>query len=101
MAKADADRNLLLGIVALRMDFISHDALIAAMNAWALDKRKPLGQILREQGALADEDLDALEALVRQHLKRHDDDPALSLASVRSIGSVRTDLEQVADPELT
>jgi hypothetical protein len=30
-----ADRNLLLGILALQMDFISRDALIQAMNVWA------------------------------------------------------------------
>ena len=47
-----ADRNLLFGILALQMDFISRDALIAAMNAWVLDKAKPLGQVLHEQGAL-------------------------------------------------
>src|SRR5438034_967380 len=48
-----ADRNLLFGILALQMDFISRDQLIAAMNAWVLDKAKPLGQILRAQGTLA------------------------------------------------
>jgi hypothetical protein len=37
-----SDRNLLFGILALQMDFISRDALIAAMNAWVLDKAKPL-----------------------------------------------------------
>jgi hypothetical protein len=40
-----ADRNLLFGILALQMDFVSRDALIAAMNAWVLDKGKALGQI--------------------------------------------------------
>jgi hypothetical protein len=29
-----ADRNLLLGILALQTDFITRDALIAAMLAW-------------------------------------------------------------------
>jgi hypothetical protein len=45
-----ADRNLLFGILALQMDFISRYALIAAMHAWVTDKAKPLGQILVEQG---------------------------------------------------
>jgi hypothetical protein len=43
-----ADRNLLFGILALQMDFIGRDDLIAAMSAWVLDKGKPLGQILVE-----------------------------------------------------
>ena len=40
-----ADRNLLFGIVALQMGFISRDQLIAAMQAWVFDKRKrsPVG----------------------------------------------------------
>ena len=38
------DRNLLFGILALQMDFISRDALISAINAWALEKYKPLGR---------------------------------------------------------
>jgi hypothetical protein len=47
-----ADRNLLFGIVALQMDLISRDQLIAAMNAWVFDKHKLLGQVLCDQGAL-------------------------------------------------
>jgi hypothetical protein len=47
-----ADRNLLFGILALQMDFISRDDLIAAMNAWVLEKSKPLGQLLVERRAL-------------------------------------------------
>jgi hypothetical protein len=60
-----ADRNLLFGILALQMDFISRDALIQAMNAWTLDKPKPLGQILVEHGALRPEKRDLLETLVQ------------------------------------
>jgi hypothetical protein len=33
-----ADRNLLFGILAVQLDFVSKDALIAGMNAWLLDK---------------------------------------------------------------
>src|SRR5262249_35564205 len=36
MSQAAADRNLLFGILALQMDFIRRDALIAAMNAWVV-----------------------------------------------------------------
>ncbi len=44
-----ADRNLLFGILALQLDFIGRDDLIAAMNAWVLDKNKVLGRVLPEQ----------------------------------------------------
>ena len=70
MSQAAADRNLLFGILALQMDFIRRDALIAAMNAWVLDKTKPLGQILREQGALAAADHELLEVMVQRHLAK-------------------------------
>jgi hypothetical protein len=39
---SSADRNLLFGILALQMDFISRDQLVAGMNAWVLDKTQPL-----------------------------------------------------------
>ena len=45
-----SDRNLLFGILALQMEFVSRDALVRAMNAWVLEKAKPLGEILQEQG---------------------------------------------------
>jgi hypothetical protein len=95
-----ADRNLLFGILALQMDFISRDALVAAMNAWVLEKSKPLGQVLLEQQALTAERLALLGALVKEHLRMHDDDPEKSLAAVRSVGSVRQEVEQIADPDV-
>jgi hypothetical protein len=52
MSGAGAARNLLLGIIALQMDFISRDALIAAMHAWVLNKATPLSRVLLDQGAL-------------------------------------------------
>src|SRR4051794_180675 len=96
----NADRNLLLGILALQMDFISRDALIAAMNAWVLDKDKPLGQILIAQGALARQDHELLEPMVARHVQIHGGDPHKSLAALSSIGSARQDLEQIGDPDI-
>jgi serine/threonine protein kinase len=99
-ASPATDRNLLLGILALQMDFISRDALIAAMHAWVLDKAKPLGQILVEQGALRPENRAWLEAGVEQHLARHGNDAGKSLSALRSLGPVREDLRQIADADV-
>jgi serine/threonine protein kinase len=41
-----------------------------------------------------------LDALVREHLQQHSDDPEKSLAAVGSLGSIRGELEQVADPDV-
>ena len=50
MPEPAADRNLLFGILALQLDFITRDALVKAMNAWVLEKAQPLGHILQEHG---------------------------------------------------
>jgi serine/threonine-protein kinase len=100
MSAASADRNLLFGILALQMDFIGRDALIAAMHAWVLDKAKPLGDILAEQGALTSEHRTLLDALVEAHLAQHGNDPAQSLAALSSLGPARQELERVADPDV-
>src|SRR5438128_8031712 len=84
-----ADRNLLFGILALQMDFFGRDALIAAMNAWVLDKAKPLGQILLEQGQLSPERLQLLDALAGEHLKAHHNDPEQSLAAMTPASAVQ------------
>ncbi len=95
-----ADRNLLFGILALQMNFISRDALVAAMHAWVLDKATPLGQILVGQGALPEDAHHLLDALVQKHLAMHGGDPERSLASVSSLGPVRDELRRVADTDL-
>src|SRR3954447_13135376 len=100
MAKATSDRNLLFGILALQMDFISREALIGAMNAWVLDKAKSLGQVLLAQGTLGAEEHALLETLVEKHLQRHGNDPEKSLAAVSPGGPVREELRQFTDPDV-
>src|SRR5262249_14566725 len=97
---AEADRNLLFGILALQLDFIGRDDLIKAMNSWVLDKAKPLGQILVERGALSIEGRDEVEAIVKSHLKRHGGNLHQSLSAVSAIGSVPDGLREVRDAEL-
>jgi eukaryotic-like serine/threonine-protein kinase len=99
-SRSSADRNLLFGVLAMQMDFVTREALIAAVSAWALDKSRPLDQILVEQGTLGADERDLLEPLIRKHLERHGDDPGRSLASVGSRGPAREALRHVADPEL-
>jgi serine/threonine-protein kinase len=95
-----ADRNLLFGTLALQMDFISQGALIRAMTAWVLEKAKPLGQVLLEQGALSVEARDGLERLVELHVAAHGGDPERSLVAARTPEPVRRELERLADPDL-
>jgi serine/threonine-protein kinase len=101
MSQSATDRNLLFGILALQMDFITRDGLIAAMNGWVLNKDKSLSRILVEQGGLAEEDRALLEPLVGKHLERHGVDAGRSLSALSPVGWIKHDLESVADSELT
>jgi serine/threonine-protein kinase len=99
-AGSPSDRNLLFGILALQMDFISRDALIAAMHAWVLDKGKTLGQVLVAQQALRPDKHQLLEALVGAHLEQHGNQVEHSLAAVPAASPLRRELEQLADPDV-
>jgi eukaryotic-like serine/threonine-protein kinase len=95
-----ADRNLLFGILALQMDFIGQQGLLRAMHAWVLDKSKPLAQLLEEQGELSARHRAMLEPLVEEHIQRHNNDPAQSLAAVSSLGTIRQELRRITDSDL-
>jgi serine/threonine protein kinase len=100
MASASADQNLLFGILALQMDFVTREQLISAMNAWVLQKNTPLAELLRQQGTLGADEHELLCALVQKHLRRHGDDAARSLAAVTALGSTPEELRLIADDDL-
>jgi serine/threonine-protein kinase len=95
-----ADRNLLFGILAVQMDFIRGEQLIAAMNDWVLAKGVPLSELLQQQGALAPEHRQLLDQLVAAHIRAHGDDLRCSLAAVTVPPTVHRELESVADSGL-
>lgn len=83
------------------MDFISRDALIAAMNAWVLRKETFLGDLLQEQKALSAERGQLLNALVDEHVRQHGNDPRQSLESLSSASDLRSELkEKLIDTDL-
>jgi hypothetical protein len=82
-----ADRNLLLGILALQTDFITRDALIAAMLAWSVAKHRPLENILVDQGALDPAYRDLLRPMVDIHIAKHGG-PEASLAAINSTSPI-------------
>src|SRR5438045_7736123 len=77
-----ADRNLIFGLLALQMDFVSREQLLDAMHAWMLDKHTPLADVLCRRGVLGERRARVLDALVEEHVARHGD-PQASLAALR------------------
>jgi serine/threonine-protein kinase len=99
MAESALDRNLLFGIIALRMDFVSRNALAAAIQAWGLDMEKSLDQVLVEHGALAEDERSLLDPLVGKHLDQLGDDAERSLAALSAVSWIkRGSIPQVLGP---
>ncbi len=96
----EQDRNLLYGIIAHQMDFVSADALMKGMNEWILQKATPLGEILRQQGAMDAETCELIEALVAKHLARHRGDAQASIASLKGSGSIKQRLSSINDDQV-
>ena len=85
MGTASADRNLLFGVLAVQLDFISRDDLIAATSRWVLDKEQPLSDVFVEQGMISGEEAQLLDGVVKKHLQRNGDDPTAKPAVDRSL----------------
>jgi tetratricopeptide (TPR) repeat protein/tRNA A-37 threonylcarbamoyl transferase component Bud32 len=100
MSPSAADRNLLFGILALQLDFISRDQLIRGLSAWVQDKTQSMGRILVAQRALTEDLCAALETMVEQHIEVHGNDPQRSLETISSFGSARRELAEVADADV-
>jgi serine/threonine-protein kinase len=94
-----ADRNLIFGLLALQMDFVTAEQLLAAMNAWMLAKHTPLGDVLRQRGVLSQRQAGVLDALVDEHVARHGDVRA-SLAALRVEPEVRSQIQRLDDAEV-
>jgi serine/threonine-protein kinase len=97
MKGADADRNLLFGVIALQTDAITRTQFIDGCALWASQKERPLADVLAERGWITPEDRADVERLVDRKLRRHGGDVQASLAELAG-DSVRQSLAYVADP---
>jgi serine/threonine-protein kinase len=94
-----SDRNLIFGLLALQMDFITCEQLLDALGAWMLHKDTPLGQLLRERGVLNERRAALVEGLVAEHVAQHGS-PQASLAALRVEANVRQDLDRLDDADV-
>ena len=97
---AAADRHLLFGLLALQNGLINQGQLVAAFQAWTLDKSRSLADHLEARGDLTAARRALLEALVAVHLEAHGGDVEKSLAAVSAGKSTRESLARIGDPEI-
>ncbi len=99
---ASADRNLLFGIVALQMSFVTREALIQAMNQWLLNKVARIEDILLANGDMDAEARQLLAAVVEKHLRQHGGQTEQSLAALNpsSADDLKSALTLLEDPDL-
>ncbi len=95
-----ADRNLIFGLLALQMDFLTSEQLLDALHAWMRRKTTPIGEILGERGLLSDRRLELLQGMVEEHVAQHGGDAQASLAALRMEESVRGDLSRIEDEQV-
>lgn len=101
MPDTRAERELLLGILALQNSFVSQDQLLTAFREWTADKSVPLAEILKTHGSLAASVRPALESLVDAHIRNHDDSAEQSLAAVSGLPEGLSErLGELEDPQL-
>jgi eukaryotic-like serine/threonine-protein kinase len=99
-AMTAADRHLLFGLLALQNGLISQVQLVAAFQAWTLDKSRSLADHLEARGDLTSARRALLEGLAEVHLEAHGGDVEQSLAAVPSSRSARASLADLGEPEI-
>lgn len=100
MPENSPDQTLLLGLLAYLNQFVRREQLLEALGEWKRDKTQSLVVIFTQRGWLTAERRQLLEALAEEWLAQTGD-AVQSLAALSSIGSIRTDLEQLGDAEIS
>jgi len=96
---AAADRHLLFGLLALQTGIIDQGQLVAAFQAWTLDKMRSLADILVARGELNAVQRSLLAGLADPHLQKHGD-VEKSLAAVPANRSTRASLAELGEPDI-
>ena len=78
----DIDRNLLFGVLAVRVELIDSECFLESCRLWALRKDVPLAEILIELGWITIDDKFHLDYLVERKIQKQGGDARTSLATV-------------------
>ena len=95
-----ANRDLLIGLLALQNGLVDQDVLVLAFRAWTRDKSRPIAEILAAQGAIDAGERALLEGLAAKQLSRHGGDAEKSLAALNTGRSIRASLVKIGDPDV-
>ena len=74
---ADINQDLLLAALALLTDAVPRDALRSTLLTWSQNPDRLVAELLREQGAINEGQVEALQCLVSAHLRNHSGDVQL------------------------
>jgi serine/threonine-protein kinase len=95
----DPSRDLLFGLLALQNGLINQVQLVAAFQAWTLDKARALADHLIALGHLNDAQRDVVAAMADLHVAKHGD-VERSLAAIPAGRSTQESLARLGDPDL-
>lgn len=96
----NSSRDLIFGLLSLQNGIIDSGMLVAAFQAWTLDRTRCLAQHLVARGSINDEQRRAVDMMVEIHLKKHQDDLEKTLQSFYVDSSLKQKLETLADPAI-
>ena len=97
--RINPSRDLLFGLLALQNGLISQVQLVAAFQAWTLDKACALADHLISLGHLSEAQRAVVEAMADLHVAKHGDIEQ-SLAAIPAGCSTRESLARLGDPDI-
>ncbi|MCS7047362.1 MAG: protein kinase, partial [Gemmataceae bacterium] len=95
MASASKERLLLDGLLAQQMGWVSRQQVLESLRQWSESAPQPLGNLLGRGGLLTPAQRTLLDKLTREHLKKHGDDAARSLAELGEACGLVAELREV------
>ena len=106
MSQSGADRNLLIGVLAVRMEFVTRDQLMDAMNVWTLNQTESLVSVLRKRSIITEDTQRLLTSMAERHSASSAVADAAGFGIDRSTNgsdasSIRHDTDQVVDAYAT
>ncbi|MGL4550853.1 MAG: protein kinase domain-containing protein, partial [Gemmataceae bacterium] len=92
------DQDLLFGVLALQLDFVSAADLQLALQAWYADRSRPLAELLHHRGAIGKARLALVERLADEYLRGHAGDASAALAAACAARPAPLDLAALTAP---